>query len=90
MSLVGIQNNTVEPDSRNKMLEQSAATGLAPVMDQVFDTCSNISSTTSLDGREERGHNRLPFSLQYPLEERLGVGQGDHAVLTKNKVGEEL
>ena len=59
-------------------------------MDPRFETDSNISSNTSLDGRAEKGHNGRPVSLQYPLHERFGVRKGDEAVVTKNKVGEKL
>ena len=73
------------------MPEQIVTTGVAPVRDQGFDTNSNISSTTSLDGREEKGHNRWPVSRRYPRHSVLGISQGDYAVATKNiKVGEEL
>ena len=72
------------------MPEQRATTGVAPARDQGFDSDSTMSSTTSLDGREEKGHNRWPVSLQYPLHERFGIRQGDNAVVTKNKVGEEF
>ena len=86
-----MQKNTVKPNSRYKMPEQSAVTGVAPARDQGFDIDSNILSTASLDEREEKGHNRWPVTLQYPLHELLGVRQGEHAMTTKNvKVGEEL
>ena len=70
------------------MPEQNVATGVARASDQGFDNDSVLSSPTSPDRREEEGNNRWPVSLQYPLHERFGVSQGDHAVATKNsKVG---
>ncbi len=73
------------------MPEQIGTTGVAPARDQGFDTDSNISSTTSLDGREEKGHNHWPVSLRYLLHSFFGISQGDYAVATDNiKVGVEL
>ena len=69
------------------MPRESATTGVAPARDK---TDSNVLSTISQDRSGEKGHDYWPVSLQYPVNERFGAEQGDEAVVTKEKVGEEL